>query len=91
MIILSTNMHRHMEDGCSKRFDLALGYNQYHSTSREEPKSLSNLASIQTPFSATSSAYPSIPTRPSSTLPASYMTTADFRGNEIAQGTPWSN
>jgi hypothetical protein len=90
MIILSTNMHRHMEDGCSKRFDLALGYNQYHSTSREEPKSVSNLASIQTPFSSTS-AYPSMPTRPSSTLPASYMTTADFRGNENAQGTPWSN
>lgn len=80
-----------MEDGCSKRFDLAVGYNQYHNTSQEELRNSPQSASIQPPFSSTSTAYPSIPTRPSSNLPASYLSRADVRGNENAQGPPWSN
>jgi uncharacterized Zn-finger protein len=91
MMILRTNTYRHMEDGCSKRFDLALEYNQYHSPGQQEPKNLLNSAPTQTPFSSTSAAYRSIPTRPSSILPESYMSRADFRGNENAQGSPWSN
>jgi len=91
MMIWRTNTNRHMEDGCSKRFDLALGYNQYHSPNQEESKNISNPASTQTTFSSTSTTYPSIPTRPSSTLPASYMSRADFRGNENTQRSPWPN
>jgi hypothetical protein len=91
LTIVGINTHRHMEDGCSKRFDLALGYNQYPGTSQEELKNVTHPASIQPPFSSTSTTYPSIPTRPSSTLPANYLSRADFRSSENSQGLPWPN
>jgi hypothetical protein len=89
--VVKVNRYRHMEDGCSKRFDLAVGYNQYHSTSQEELKNVPQPASVQPPFSSTSSAYPSIPIRPSSNLPGIYLRRADFRDSENVQGPPWSN
>lgn len=89
--IVKINRLRHMEDGCSKRFDLAIGYNQYHSTTQEELRNVPQPASTQPSYSSTSTAYPTITTRPASNLPANYLSRADLRDNENAQGPSWSN
>jgi hypothetical protein len=80
-----------MEDGCSKRFDLALGYNQYSGAVQDEPKNIPRVAPVQTSYLSTSTMY--IPTmdQRSSTLPAMYSGRGDFRGNQNAQAPLWSN
>jgi Zinc finger, C2H2 type len=91
MMILVINNHRHMEDGCSKRFDVALGYNQYSGAVQQEQKNLPRPASMQSSYSSTATMYPATMGQHSSTLPATYSNRVGFRGNEDAQSPLWSN
>lgn len=85
-MILTINSYRHMEDGCSKRFDIALGYNQYSGTFQEELKNTPHPTSVESPYSSTPTLYPPTTIQHSSALPATYSNAAGFRDDENAQG-----
>jgi hypothetical protein len=83
-----------MEDGCSKRFDLAVAFNPQFPATGQSSKTVARTNSMQSPYLLASSntmTYQPVATRPTAGLHPDFLNRPDFLGGENNQATIWTN
>ena len=80
-----------MEDGCSKRFDLAVAFNPQFPATGQSGKTMVGTDPMQSPYVLASSNPMAYPPKPLSGLHQDYLGRPDFLGGENNQATIWTN